>query len=510
MKNLLTISIVLISGLINAQIDSGLLFELTKATTTEINAIVGMAQGQMLYNTNTNEVQVYNGGGWMSTSNSNWGLNGNISTAGSFLGTTNDIAMDLRSNSISMFQIGKRQTLGLTQNYPDYDDGNQYVTYIKGNGGVSALQFQANAASFYKPMFFTTSTGNFRLKGSAAGTDFFEIGSAGVSNAGELEFIIGDDGAEPFIFKRYDYRDQLNKELFRVQGSGNFQDAKPRVGINTGQMANSTLQVNGSVSTAITSTTSNLTLDETHHTVIVNANSYITLPAANLSLGRFYILKNVNNTPITISSYRNNSGNNTTTIPSNSTLQLQSNGSVWEMVTPSTGTTSSSSSSTNKSYVQTFTRNKSFNSGNAALLNRFPQLTIQANKKVKINIYVPTRNDSNSWGGLYVNLNARVNGTWYNLGNTGYDGGVMSSGSTAIHNLNYEMLLDFITNLNLPSNQAYTVQFELTARSYNGTTYVNSSHDINKTSSSLGSRGSLQSWASNQNYCHLIIEEKEL
>jgi len=91
-----------------------------------------------------------------------------------------------------------------------------------------------------------------------------------------------------------------------------------------------------------------------------------------------------------------------------------------------------------------------------------------------------------------VNINAKVNGVWYNLGNTGYDGGVMHYSATSIHALNHEMLLDFITHLGLPINQPYTLQIELTARSYNGTTTVNGSHDINRTASGLSSRGALQ------------------
>lgn len=328
-KQLLNIFIFLLTGLTYAQIDSGLLLGLTQATTAEIGTITGMEEGQMLYNTDTKEIFVFDGANWINTSNSNWLLNGNVSSTGSFLGTTNDMGMEIRSNNIGVIELGKRQTLGLTQAFQDYDDDNQYLTYIKGANGISALQFQADAAQFYKPMFFTNSLGNFRLKGSAAQTDFFEIGSAGTSNAGELEFIIGDDGLEPFIFKRYDYRDQLFKELFRIQGSADAQDAKPRIGINTGQLANSTLQVNGSVATAITTTTTNMTLDETHHTVIVNSNSTISLPTASTCAGRTYIIKNTVSSPITTSSYINNSGASTTSIPSNSTIQLQSNGTSW-------------------------------------------------------------------------------------------------------------------------------------------------------------------------------------
>jgi len=162
----------------------------------------------------------------------------------------------------------------------------------------------------------------------------------------------------------------------------------------------------------------------------------------------------------------------------------------------------------NKSYVQTFKGNKSFGNGNAVLLNLFPEVTIQANKKIKLSIYVPTRHDGYDWGGLYININARVNGTWYNLGNCGYDGNAMQSGASSINSYSNTVLLDFIGNLTLSQNTSYTVQFELTARSYSGTTRVNQNHDINRTANNLNSRGALQTWASDQNYCHIIIEEK--
>lgn len=313
------------------QIEAGLLFTLNSGTTSEINAITGMQQGQMLFNTDTRQMLVFNGTNWVTSSNSNWQLTGNVGSNGSFLGTTNDISMDIRSNNVSMLEFGRRQTLGLVQNYLDYTDGDQYLTYVKGNNGVSALQFQADAAAFYKPMFFTNSDGNFRLKGSAAGTDFFEIGSNGVSNNGELEFIIADDGAEPFLFKRFDYRDQQLKELFRIQGSANSQNAKPRVGVNTGQMANSTMQVNGSLSTAIVRITSNITLTEDHHTVIMTGGSpNVTLPNANSCQGRIYIIKNYSGGNRVISRYRTDSGGTSTQIRNGRCYVLQSDGTEWQ------------------------------------------------------------------------------------------------------------------------------------------------------------------------------------
>ncbi|QKX03539.1 hypothetical protein HN014_00945 [Aquimarina sp. TRL1] len=327
-----------------AQIDANSVMGLpTTATTVEMNGITGVAEGSLLYNIETKKIYIFDGTNWVSTTNDNWLIDGNNGIAStSFLGTQDDIAMDIRSNNISILEFGRRQTLGLEQAFEDYDDPDQYLTYVKGNNGVSALQFQANAASFYKPMFFTNSDGNFRLKGSAAGTDFFEVGSNGVSNNGELEFIIGDDGAEPFIFKRYDYRDRTKKELMRIQGSANALTAKPRVGINTGTLANSTLQVAGSVATSIVTPTTNITLTEDHHTVIITTTLSTTLPAANTVNGRIYVIKNTTATTQAISSYRDANNTAQTTVPRSSILWLQSDGTNWQQI-GNTGTVTTTS-----------------------------------------------------------------------------------------------------------------------------------------------------------------------
>lgn len=71
-KQFLLFTILLITGFCYGQIEAGLLLGLTEATTTEINNLKGMAEGQMLYNTDTKEVMIYNGSQWISTSNSNW------------------------------------------------------------------------------------------------------------------------------------------------------------------------------------------------------------------------------------------------------------------------------------------------------------------------------------------------------------------------------------------------------------------------------------------------------
>ena len=299
-------------------------------------------QGFNLSNTSPSNGQIlkYNGTNWapaVEAAASNWLITGNSNTTSSnFLGTTNDILMSIRSNNTSMLEVGRRATLGLTvtsggSNIFPYNDANNYLVHVKGNSGVSALQFEAGAASFYKPIFFTDTNGNFTLRGSSAGTDFFELGSSGTSNNGQLQFTVGDDGDEPIIF----YRDRFDRtprlrEMLRMQGTGNNDNI--RVGVNmNGSVANSTLQVNGSVSASILSVSSAITLDETHYTIILTNNSAITLPAASTCKGRIYIIKKTATGTATISAYLNSVGTSSTTI-TNGVLQLQSDGTSWQQI----------------------------------------------------------------------------------------------------------------------------------------------------------------------------------
>ncbi|WP_298321158.1 hypothetical protein [uncultured Aquimarina sp.] len=345
MERLLLTILLLCLTQVYAQIDEGSVMGLpTAATTAEMNGVTGAATGAILYNLEENKIFVFDGTNWVSTANDNWLVDGNIGLPNtSFLGHQDDVKMEIRSNNLPLLQFGRRATLGLTQGFADYDDDDQPLVYVNGNGTTSALQFAAGAASFYKPMFFTNTDGNFRLKGSAAGTDFFEIGSRGINNQGEVEFIVGDDGLEPFIFKRFDYRDQTLKELMRIQGSADALDAKPRVGINTGSLATSTFQVNGSVAQSIITTTGNITLNEDHHTVIIGGNHTITLPNANTCNGRVYILKNQTGSTINISSYQDLSNAGQTTISANTVISIQSDGINWHLINNLSGGGTSSS-----------------------------------------------------------------------------------------------------------------------------------------------------------------------
>jgi hypothetical protein len=98
----------------HAQIEAGLLFGLSQGTTAEIHAISRMEEGQMRYNTDTPEIFTFNGTVWIKSSNTNWLQSGNTSENGSFLGSTNDVAINFRPHKFTLLQFGRRQTLGLT------------------------------------------------------------------------------------------------------------------------------------------------------------------------------------------------------------------------------------------------------------------------------------------------------------------------------------------------------------------------------------------------------------
>jgi len=146
----------------------------------------------------------------------NWLLTGNTGNASTaFLGNTDDKSMVIKSNNLSYLEFARRQTLGLVQSYTDYTDPDEKVTYVR-----SAMQFEVPATvNFYKPKMWTTSDGNFRMKGPSAGTDYFEFGATGTSNNGGFEFIIGDDGDEPIVFKSYYYVTTATTEIMRLQNN---------------------------------------------------------------------------------------------------------------------------------------------------------------------------------------------------------------------------------------------------------------------------------------------------
>ena len=320
---------------------SSVAFSQISTTSALAPTITNAGQGDLYLSTDTSQLYIGLSNGTVTLigneSFDRWKLTGNSdATTTSLLGTTTDVKMNIGSNNTSILEFGKRSTLGLVDaGKADYTDGNQYLVHLKG-GGISALQFEASAASFYKPMFFTTTDGNFRLKGCAAGTDFFEMGSAGTNNNGSFEFIVGDDGDEPIIFKKNHFTDGT-VEMMRIQGQGSGSASSVRVGINTnGAAANSVLQVGGSLSLPIRSVTASTILTDNDYTVVLKSGTYsgtaVTLPAVSTCKGRIYIVKNMSTANRSISSYISKTGTSSTTLLSNRIYSFQNDGVEWQLI----------------------------------------------------------------------------------------------------------------------------------------------------------------------------------
>ena len=125
----------------------------------------------------------------------------------------------------------------------------------------------------------------------------------------------------------------------------------------------------------------------------------------------------------------------------------------------------------------------------------------QGNSLIKLFYSVPTRNNSTSWGGGYIEPQVRFNGgTWESLGSCGHDAAVMYLGNQFIGTYNQTILID-------PGlSSEFSVQFRLYFSSYDGTIGLNNAlgHATNTVS---GTAPVIPGANGLQHYIHIIVEE---
>lgn len=129
-----------------------------------------------------------------------------------------------------------------------------------------------------------------------------------------------------------------------------------------------------------------------------------------------------------------------------------------------------------------------------------PVYDLLPNSKVWFSIKVPAKNNSTSWGGMFLELQIRFNsGDWYSLGCTGYDT-VMEYGQSS-HSYNCDYL---VQGPDVP----FSVEIRTYFKSYDGTTLIVDSLSINSVS---GTAPLIEpAIYSLQHYSKLIVKELAL
>ena len=146
-------------------------------------------------------------------------------------------------------------------------------------------------------------------------------------------------------------------------------------------------------------------------------------------------------------------------------------------------------------------------SGWTQVLNRFTNIPdFSAGSLVKLSYHVPCRNDNDGWGGAYLEPQISYNGgaKWWSLGSSGYDA-VMNQGS-AVGSYFQSILIDPYL-IGVSAGAGFGVQIRFYARAYDGTTLINTDHNINAISGTAVLDPSINGA---QHYAHIIVEELAL
>jgi len=126
----------------------------------------------------------------------------------------------------------------------------------------------------------------------------------------------------------------------------------------------------------------------------------------------------------------------------------------------------------------------------------------KAGSLVEIQYHMPCRNDSTSWGGMYIEPQVSFNSgtTWFSLGSSGYDGGIMHLNSGDIGSYGNVILV------NPGQTSDFSLQIRFYFRSYDGTSTLNGSHDLNNVSGTANG-GIMSGNNGTQHYASIKVKE---
>lgn len=275
--------------------------------------------------------------GWNNTAMGQSALGANLASNNTAVGQAALTANTWGTNNVAIGQSAlQTNTTGSSNVAIGQDAMSANVTGI-GNIGIGLSVLKNNTASHnlaigLNAMTATTSGGNNTVVGYGAlqnnitGTDNTILGynAGNVLNGGGSNNILIGSGAEATSATA---SNTIN--IGNTVYATNINAAARKVGINN-NAPTSTMHVTGSLALPITTTTGNLTVDDTHYTILITGAHTITLPAAASYAGRIYVLVNQTAAARTVSTYRTISAAGTaTTIAATTSITVQSDGTNW-------------------------------------------------------------------------------------------------------------------------------------------------------------------------------------
>lgn len=302
--------------------NKGLLIPRVNLTsTTDIATITTPATSLLVYNINAGMVGgsigywYWDGSIWMKlgsgAASTGWSLTGNASTTvgTNFIGTTDAQDFAIYTNSAERMRVQSGGNVGIGITSPK-----RLLHVAQNSSGTPSIFALDNVNT-------TDGNGlNISFRGTTTGVGAASFKEFATIQA-KYETHEEDIRASSLIF--FTCVNGSINERMRISTAG-------YVGVRT-STPNSYLEVNGSFATAITKTTSSLTLNETHYTIIVTGGTpAVTLPVAGATNNRrSYRIINQNSSAITISSYIGFTGSSVLSVPGNSKIEVQSDGANW-------------------------------------------------------------------------------------------------------------------------------------------------------------------------------------
>jgi hypothetical protein len=152
--------------------------------------------------------------------------------------------------------------------------------------------------------------------------------------------------------------------------------------------------------------------------------------------------------------------------------------------------------------MQTDTTGRTFGTGWTTMWTATNTTGYLAGSHLLLEYHLPLRNDLDAWSGAYIEPQITYNNsTWYSLGSSGYDGGIMSNGAGVIGSYNNSIYIN--PSLDGVSGN-FSVCIRFVCKAYAGTVSWNQSHDINASSGTASTGGVANR---NQHYASFSIIE---